>query len=97
MGYRIVYGKTPEKTTFNDRKQQTGKRIAVWTAALIAAVSICWIGWSHPDIRQYILPGDPQVTGAALDQLIDDIRSGDPVSDAVAAFCKEIIDSAPLE
>ena len=97
MGYRVVYGKTLEKTQFKDKKQQTTKQIAVWAVALFAAIGICWIGWSHPDIRHYLLPGDPEITGEALDQLIDNIKDGDSLSDAVTAFCKEIIDSAPLE
>jgi hypothetical protein len=47
-----------------------------------------------PDIRKHLLPGDPEITEAALGQLIGDIQNGERFSEAITTFCREIIDSA---
>lgn len=42
-------------------------------------------------ILLWLLPGDPPVTAAALQDLIADFRSGTPAAEAVTTFCQEII------
>ena len=39
----------------------------------------------------YLLPGDPAVTAAALENMAADLKAGQSVRDAITAFCAEII------
>lgn len=96
VSYQIFYGKTRNVRTSN-QIGRTYKRLIIWGVALLSAISICWIGWSNSEIRQYLLPGDPQITEAALDQLILDVQNGEPFSEAITTFCKGIIENALVE
>lgn len=42
-------------------------------------------------LRDFVLPGDAAVTDHALQGLVENLRRGQPMSDAVEVFCKEII------
>ena len=42
-------------------------------------------------LRDLILPGDEDVTAAALEGIVSDLRSGEPLGEAVDTFCKEIL------
>jgi hypothetical protein len=41
--------------------------------------------------RDLLLPGDEQVTSAALEGMVSDLRSGEPIGEAVETFCREIL------
>ena len=93
MAYRIDYDKTGTRKRIEPAKS----RIAVYTAAFfllfLLLVNLFW-----PDgtgfLRQSLIPGDPDVTAAAVDSLIDDLKDGQQVSDAITAFCRELISNA---
>ena len=85
MGYRIAYSqetshKFPEKT----RK----KRPLLWVSTGALLIGLLAGGW------KLLLPGDPETTQTALTHLVEDIRAGESVSQAVTAFCQEIVDNA---
>ena len=42
-------------------------------------------------VRDILLPGDEDITAAALEGMVSDLRSGEPLGDAVETFCKEIL------
>lgn len=42
-------------------------------------------------LRQLLIPGDPDVTAGAFDTLVRQVRAGEAVSDALRAFCQEIL------
>ena len=62
--------------------------IAVSAAALAVAMLVpqgrLWL-------RDLMLPGDEEITAAALEGMVEDLRAGEPLGEAVEAFCKEII------
>ena len=97
MGYEISY------PSFGEEKKYKGKRkwkpsawfsIALVVALVFGALSIK--GRMLPWVRQYLLPGDPEVTAVALDGLWEDLRAGDSLPEALAAFCREIVENAEL-
>jgi hypothetical protein len=45
-------------------------------------------------VQEVLLPGDPAVTAAALENMTEGLRSGESLLDAVTAFCREIIANA---
>lgn len=88
MGYKISY------PAVGKRRYPLHKPMPVW--ALPAALS--GIGFLAITIYNgglnWLLPGDPAVTEAALTEMIDRLSNGEAFGDAVTAFCKEIVAGA---
>jgi hypothetical protein len=42
-------------------------------------------------LRDLLLPGDEEITASALEGMVSDLRAGEPVREAVEAFCREIL------
>ena len=88
MGYSIRYGpRIPAE-----------KKRGRWqcVAALILAgaiVLLCVDIWNG---RQWLLPGDPQVTAQALETMAESIREGESLREAITCFCREIIENAAI-
>ena len=89
MGYRITYETGVHKT---ELLLPTRKRTKLGYIAL-ACVLIIALALGHK-YWQVLLPGDPKVTERALHELASDLREGESVSDAVTAFCREILENA---
>ena len=45
-------------------------------------------------VQEFLLPGDPAVTAAALENMVDNIKDGNSIAEAVTAFCREIVENA---
>lgn len=84
MGYKIAY--SPQTTHKYPLKKE--KKIPVkWIVTGALLIGLLAGGW------KLLLPGDPEITQAALGHLAEDIRSGESLSQAITAFCQEIIDN----
>lgn len=93
MGYRIVYDRNPkydDRTTFHWGKFQTA-------AAGFLAVFFLLTGTFWPEgkamLQRILIPGDAEVTIAAFSSMVEQIQAGEPIGDAVTAFCGEIIEN----
>lgn len=86
MGYKIRYGpRIPA-----EKKRGSWQFIAV--IVLAAAITLLCVDiWNG---RQWLLPGDPQITAQALDTMVDSLRAGGSVGEAITCFCREIIENA---
>ena len=86
MGYRIMYQSIGKHSNF----QSTGriKKVIVLSAAVLCIGAL--IAFRNV-LLQWILPGDPVVTGRALENMIQSLQNGVQFQDAITAFCKEII------
>ena len=88
MAYRISYDANETKPG----KRVDLKKIAIifMVVAVIACaitINTVGLGW----VRRVLLPGDPAVTAAALDEMLSDIRDGVPIVEALKTFCQEIV------
>ena len=94
MGYRIVY--EPEKADrypgTERRNQGLGKLLALGLVCIFAAVLVFSGGWD--DLKALLLPGDPECTARAAQTLSEELKQGEPLWDALSAFCVEIVDNA---
>lgn len=91
MGYRITYGQEAIKTDLPDnRNRVVSKR---WVVSVLVCIALV-LALSSGTVRSFLLPGDPVVTERALQELLSDLRAGEKVSDAVTAFCEEILENA---
>lgn len=90
MNYRIEYdGARVKKRAIRVTKAKKWTIILV-CAAVIASGFMLWPR-GRMMLRDFVLPGDGAITDRALQGLVENLRSGQPMSDAVEVFCKEII------
>ena len=92
MGYQINYG--PVKTKNSIRKKDKTVRVLLLAICIIALVIGLQVSGAGNLLWKWMLPGDPEVTGAALDTMVQGLKEGSSVGDAITAFCREIIDNA---
>lgn len=92
MAYRIEYGPAvPEQYI----KRKNPLRLQILTAAFLLTFSLLvrqYFPAGTQKLRQFLLPGSHSVTQDALDLLMGDLRSGEPIGDALTTFCVYIID-----
>lgn len=69
MGYRVTYG-TPEH-----KKISLTGAVAVWLAVFLLLVGLFWPEGTQT-LRELLIPGDPYVTTAALEQFAGEIHAG---------------------
>ena len=92
MGYRIVYG--PDRM---DRQNGSTKRLGTMIAgSLLAFLALTAQFWpaGRAKLEEVLLPGDPAVTKQAFSVMTEQLRAGEAIGDAVAAFCQEVMDGA---
>lgn len=94
MGYIIRYGHDLPYMRSNKSEHLKTGTIIVTGILAIAALMICtnWAG-----AREILLPGFDEHTAVMLEELIAQLSSGQPFSDTVSAFCKEIIHRGILD
>ena len=95
MGYRIEYekmGRIPQQ----NKKKWTGVFVAVLVMLLvIGAIAVKSVGLEW--VQEVLIPGDPDVTAAAMEGMVENLRSGVGIAEAFKAFCQEIIQNAASE
>ena len=88
VAYRVSYdGAVVTKTSVSVRKK---RRWVPVTVLLLLFGAMVFPG-GRLILRNILLPGDEVVTANALEALVENLKSGDSVSDVLEAFCLEII------
>ena len=86
MAYKIEYQmQTIKKSQIKKKKEISVVLIAV---CLIAAVFVLRFGAARGEM---LLMGEGAVAKDAVEQMVADITAGESLTDAVTAFCMEII------
>ena len=88
MSYRIQY---------DTKKHPWQKRLKRQKYVLpvgIICLSLLTLGYFGMDKLQFLLPGEPSVTAAALDNMANSLQEGETLQEAITAFCREILDNA---
>lgn len=89
MGYRVEYGQASGKR----KEKWDGKRVLILTGIFL--LLFAWgirLYWPEGSVllRQILLPGEKAMVSAFM----EDLKAGQPFSEAAAAFCREIIADA---
>ena len=94
MDYQVEYDSVgKEEKQKPDRHRVSGVIAVVMVCVLVlGAVTIKTVGL--PWVESVLIPGDPEITASAWQQMIEDLRKGGSMTDAVTAFCREIIENA---
>lgn len=92
MAYRIDYGGSPPIS-----KPQSRLRLRTMTAAFFL-LFVLLVRSRWPDgtekLRHALLPGTQRETQTAFDTLLGDLRTGQPLQEALHAFCQQLVDDA---
>ncbi len=87
MAYKIEYGMenpvvSSTKIKRGSRKRSPKKWIVL--SLIVALIAVCWM-------TDILIPGDAAVTKAAMNDFVSDIKGGEQVVDAFAAFCQTVL------
>ena len=89
MSYTVQYGSYKY-----DRKVTMGKKYTVWLAVGIM-LAICVAMFAFPKqtagVRDIVFPFLKEDVRSAFGQMVTQIGEGTSISDAAAAFCREIL------
>ena len=88
MAYKIIY------PTVGKRNYPTRKAMPAWALPVALLSALFLVITVYNGSANWLLPGDPAVTEAALREMIENLSQGEAFGDAVTAFCKEIIAGA---
>lgn len=70
------------------------KSFSIKRLILICVITACVIALMIPSVRDYLIPGDAQVTKAAAGHMVKQIQKGEGVVEAFAEFCQQIIQNS---
>ena len=89
MAYRIQYDqvKAPAAGKMDKRGWAAFAMVALLLAGAIT-VKVVGLTW----VQEVLLPGDPAVTAAALEGVVEDLKAGEGLLAALTDFCRYIMD-----
>ena len=91
MSYTIKYSPEEVKRYPLVKKQRNYK---IWIVLCLTFVAIlCMRIYGIPD---FLIPGDPDITKAAADVMLELIKEGETLGDAFTVFCEEVIHGAGI-
>lgn len=89
MAYQVQYGVS--------RHDRSNGGVGKWIAMTLLVILVAGLLVAGQNMSwNWLLPGDPRITAAALETLRENLTAGETLSDAVTAFCREIIHGASL-
>ena len=92
MAYHIRYGKTTAKEFFARLRYSENFKLYNWIAISVLVFTISLLG--KVGALDFLIPGDRAVTKEAFQTMVEEVREGERVSDALTAFCEEILAGA---
>ena len=90
MGYQISYNPEDDHKYPPCQPMKRGKW-ACWVMVCAVLFGMVGIPKVRSKLEMLLIPGDVQVTKAAFSDMLDQIQTGQPIDEAVSAFCREII------
>lgn len=94
MAYTVQYKSVGKRKYPTKVKKARKLRTATVAACLLLLLIVLNIGTVREQIESFLLPGDPDVTQAGFSQLVEDVKQGESVVDALADFCTFIVENA---
>ena len=91
MGYLMEYGCGTAVKKPARKKRRGILPIIAGITVLTSFFALHMFPEAGISLRDYLLPGDGAVTAQALQNMASDLREGESLSDAVTAFCQQIL------
>ncbi len=89
MSYYVEYD--PELSSrypVSPKKRGVAYKICILIILLVVIMLGCL---TQSGVRDFLIPGDPEITVQATADLLEQIKSGTPWVDALATFCETVI------
>ena len=96
MGYRISYIRDLNgmvKHSFG-KNRQLKKKFGI--LAIVAGILISGGILKLKSVQDFLLPGDGNITRAAISTMIQDFKDGKTITESVQTFCRELIENEDL-
>ena len=93
MSYRIVYG--PERKAVKERDLSSLRFRSLIAGFLLLFALIVKLLWPEGTevLREVMIPADLNATEQAFQCMMEDLRSGENLGDAITVFCRQIIEN----
>ena len=91
MPYSVIYSTKGIAKFKSQSRNKRIKRLLLIVSGAVICFALCYAPVRN-QLIQIFFPGDHEVTKVAATQMIEDIREGKPVREAVTAFCQEILE-----
>ncbi len=89
MSYYIAYD--PQENERYPQKVKTKQKVSVkWILSAVFLLIAGYVALSG-DVFAYILPGDPEVTATAFSQMVEQVKTGESIKNALVCFVEQII------
>ncbi len=89
MSYSIQYSKELDKKypAKHALKSLPGMKAVVIAVLIVVGIYV----FASIGILRVLIPGDPEVTAAAVSCFVERVKTGEPVKDAVVLFFKDVV------
>lgn len=94
MAYSIRYGARRQEDRLSRGSHRFGLMVAGFFVVFLLGVQLFWEDGARI-LRQLVFPLQDQAI-AALETMVQSVRDGASIPDAVTAFCREVIHSAQI-
>lgn len=94
MSYCIQYSPEQRKKYPLRCKSKRNRTITGIALATLILIILFGIGSVRERVTDWLLPGDPETTEAALIEFVTDMRSGTSFYKSAQAFCRQIVAQA---
>ena len=91
MGYRVDYLPIKKVRNMEKRTSYVPAMTALFLLLFFFLVSSFW-PWGAEFLREVLIPGDLDVTVAALEAFAMKLQNGEAFSDAFKAFCHQLLE-----
>lgn len=92
MAYQIQYGKPSKKERLACIQNPKKLKIGLYITVFLILLSIGLLG--RLGKLDFLIPGDKQITKEAFHAMVEEVREGESVKEAITAFCEEILAGA---
>lgn len=95
MGYRVDYQPVKKVRGAEKRTSKIPALTALFLVLFLLLVNGFWPRGAEV-LKEVLIPGDPAVTVAALEDFATELKAGENLSGAWEAFCRRVIGEAEL-
>ena len=89
MSYTVEYN--PELRNSYPMEYRKQRKLPIKAMAVALGVFVTLYALNAAGVLRYIIPGDPAVTAGAFSSMVEQVRSGQTVREAIFTFIKDII------
>lgn len=94
MAYRVDYANGGRQAAASEKKHPLRGALICFFLFLIL-VQLFWPK-GREAIQKLLLPGATETVWAAVDGFADQVRTGEPIEEALEAFCKSVLQDAGI-